>query len=90
MFITVTITGISAKSATSYAQHFSHRIPEKEIKSRHYVGFLHSELFQTAIEASLVRETTKSAMFFIQTINSPVPHATRGRQNTSVRRLDYD
>ena len=27
---------------------------------------------------------------FYSNINSPVPHATRGRQNTSVRRLDYD
>lgn len=51
---------------------------------------LHSELFQTAIKASLARETTNSAVFFIQTINSPVPHATHGRQNTSVKRLDYD
>lgn len=89
-FIIVTIAGISAKSATSYAQHFRRRVLEQEIKSPHYVGFLHSELFQTAIKASLARETTNSAVFFIQTINSPVPHATHGRQNTSVRRLDYD
>lgn len=63
-FIIVTIAGISAKSATSYAQHFRRRVLEQEIKSPHYVGFLHSELFQTAIKASLARETTNSAVFF--------------------------
>ena len=93
MFIIVTIEAIRDLGYTRCKLRPSifHTVFQSK-RSNHrstYVGFLHSTLLQTAIEASFAGETTNCAMFFIQTISSFVSHGTRGRQNTSVRRLDY-
>lgn len=68
-FIIVTIAGISAKSATSYAQHFRRRVLEQEIKSPHYVGFYIPNCFKLrSRQASRAKQQTLPCFLFKQSI----------------------